>query len=83
MTVGTALTIGCWEHGPSPGPMASMPEVLLTLHWPDGLTSQLYSPSTVILDHLPPGEQLSVAELLAESMRRIAEEDSVSELFME
>ena len=27
--------------------------------------------------------QLSVAELLAESMRRIAEEDSVSELFME
>jgi ribose-phosphate pyrophosphokinase len=27
--------------------------------------------------------QLSIAELLAESMRRISEEDSVSELFMD
>lgn len=48
--------------------MALMPEVLLTLYWPDGLTSQLYSPSTVILDHLPPGQQFSVAELHAKGL---------------
>ncbi len=40
-----------------------MPEVLLTLDWPDGQSSQLYSPSTVILSHLRPGESLTVAEL--------------------
>ena len=40
-----------------------MPEVLLTLQWPDGRTSELYSPSTVILEHLPPGTTLSVEEL--------------------
>lgn len=40
-----------------------VPEVHLTLQWPDGLSSQLYSPSTVILEHLPPGEQLSVGDL--------------------
>ena len=40
-----------------------MPEGLLTLQWPDGRTSELYSPSTVILEHLPPGTTLSVAEL--------------------
>jgi uncharacterized repeat protein (TIGR04042 family) len=39
-----------------------MPEVLLTLEWPDGQRSQLYSPSTVIYDYLRPGERLSVAE---------------------
>ena len=48
--------------------MALMPEVLLTLHWPDGLTCQLYCPSTVILDHLPPGHQFSVAELHARGL---------------
>lgn len=40
-----------------------VPEVHLTLQWPDGLSSQLYSPSTVILEHLPPGEQMTVAQL--------------------
>jgi uncharacterized repeat protein (TIGR04042 family) len=40
-----------------------VPEVLLTLQWPDGRTSELYSPSTVILEHLPPGTSLSVGEL--------------------
>ncbi len=40
-----------------------MPEVRLTLAWPDGQTSELYSPSTVILFYLRPGEQLSVEEL--------------------
>ena len=40
-----------------------MPEVRLTLEWPDGLTSELYSPSTVILDDLRPGQILTVSEL--------------------
>ncbi len=42
---------------------ASMPEVRLTLAWPDGHTSELYSPSTVILSFLRPGDQLPVGEL--------------------
>jgi uncharacterized repeat protein (TIGR04042 family) len=40
-----------------------MPEVRLTLEWPDGRTSELYSPSTVILDYLGPGESLPVGQL--------------------
>ena len=42
-----------------------MPEVELTLEWPDGARSRLYSPSTVILEHLAPGQTLSVAEVRA------------------
>ena len=52
--------LGAW---PEPLPDRLVPEVHLTLQWPDGLSSQLYSPSTVILEHLSPGEQLSVGEL--------------------
>ncbi|MBM5823435.1 MAG: MSMEG_0570 family nitrogen starvation response protein [Cyanobacteria bacterium K_Offshore_surface_m2_011] len=40
-----------------------MPEVELTLEWPDGDRTLLYSPSTVILEHLAPGQTLTVAEL--------------------
>ncbi len=40
-----------------------MPEVRLRLQWPDGAISDLYSPSTVILEHLRPGDQLAVGEL--------------------
>lgn len=53
-----------------------MPEVLLTLQWPDGRTSELYSPSTVILEHLPPGTTLSVGELeqrAVEALRQASE----------
>jgi uncharacterized repeat protein (TIGR04042 family) len=50
-----------------------VPEVRLTLEWPDGLTSQLYSPSTVILEHLPPGSRLSVAELQARGLAGLEE----------
>jgi uncharacterized repeat protein (TIGR04042 family) len=42
-----------------------MPEVELTLEWPDGGRSRLYSPSTVILEHLAPGQSVTVAELRA------------------
>ena len=42
-----------------------MPEVELTLEWPDGGQSRLYSQSTVILEHLAPGQTVTVAELRA------------------
>ncbi|SBO42717.1 MSMEG_0570 family nitrogen starvation response protein [Cyanobium sp. NIES-981] len=50
-----------------------MPEVQLTLQWPDGSRSRLYSPSTVILEHLPPGQQLTVAELEARGLAALAQ----------
>ena len=40
-----------------------MPEVLLTMQWPDGSRSSLYSPSTVIHEHFKAGERLTVAEV--------------------
>ena len=55
---------GPWLRHDRPIPChgLSVPEVLLTLEWPDGQSSQLYSPSTVIYDYLRPGESLPVAE---------------------
>ena len=50
-----------------------MPEVLLDLEWPDGQRSRLYSPSTVMLQHLPPGTELSVAELRETGLLALAE----------
>ena len=41
----------------------SMPEVRFRLEWPDGQSSTLYSPSTVILDYFRPGDSLLVSEL--------------------
>ena len=41
----------------------SMPEVSFQLEWPDGQSSTLYSPSTVILDYFRPGDSLLVSEL--------------------
>ena len=40
-----------------------MPEVRFQLEWPDGQSSTLYSPSTVILDCLRPGDSLLISEL--------------------
>ena len=40
-----------------------MPEVRFQLEWPDGQSSTLYSPSTVILDYFKPGDLLLVSEL--------------------
>lgn len=50
-----------------------MPEVHLQLQWPDGSTSTLYSPSTVVLDHLRPGDELSVAELEQAGVKALRE----------
>ncbi len=54
---------GLRHDRPIPRHGLPVPEVLLTLEWPDGQRSQLYSPSTVIYDYLPPGNSLPVAEL--------------------
>jgi uncharacterized repeat protein (TIGR04042 family) len=50
-----------------------MPEVHLTLEWPDGSLSELYSPSTVILKRLQPGQSLAVADLKAQGFAALAE----------
>jgi len=50
-----------------------MPEVHLTLEWPDGTISQLYSPSTVILKRLKPGQNLAVADLKTEGFAALEE----------
>jgi uncharacterized repeat protein (TIGR04042 family) len=50
-----------------------MPEVLLELEWPDGRRTRLYSPSTVILRHLPPGETLPVATLRSRALLALEE----------
>ncbi len=50
-----------------------MPEVVLQLEWPDGRQTNLYSPSTVMLQHLQPGERLSVADLQQRAERALGE----------
>ena len=50
-----------------------MPEVWLDLEWPDGRTSRFYSPSTVVLQHLPPGRECTVAELEESGLQALAE----------
>ena len=39
-----------------------MPETRFTVRWPDGRTEELYSPSTVIHDHLSAGVTYPLAE---------------------
>lgn len=48
-----------------------MPEVRLSLEWPDGVITEIYSPSTVILEHLRPGETLPVAMLQARGLEAL------------
>ena len=50
-----------------------MPEVHLTLEWPDGSTSELYSPSTVILQRLRPGQSLPVSALRIQGIAALQE----------
>lgn len=50
-----------------------MPEVHLTLEWPDGSTSELYSPSTVILQRLRPGQSLAVSALRTQGITALLE----------
>ena len=50
-----------------------MPEVHLTLEWPDGSTSELYSPSTVILQRLRPGQNMPVSALRIQGIAALQE----------
>lgn len=50
-----------------------MPEVHLTLEWPDGSTTELYSPSTVILQRLRPGQSLAVSALRIQAIAALEE----------
>jgi len=50
-----------------------MPEVRLQLQWPDGDTSEFYSPSTVVLEYLRPGDAISIAELEQVGVRALHE----------
>jgi uncharacterized repeat protein (TIGR04042 family) len=50
-----------------------MPEVRLQLEWPDGDTSEFYSPSTVVLAYLRPGDALSVADLEQRGVQALRE----------
>jgi uncharacterized repeat protein (TIGR04042 family) len=53
-----------------------MPELYFDVRWPDGRTQRCYSPSTVVADHLAPGESYDVADFVARSRTalRIASE---------
>ena len=48
-----------------------MPEVRFKLEWPDGQSSTLYSPSTVILEYLKPGDSFRVSELESLAVRAL------------
>ena len=48
-----------------------MPEVRFQLEWPDGQSSTLYSPSTVILDYFRTGDSLLVSELEARGVEAL------------
>jgi uncharacterized repeat protein (TIGR04042 family) len=50
-----------------------MPEVRLQLVWPDGGQSEFYSPSTVVLEYLKPGDELSILELEQRGVRALEE----------
>lgn len=41
-----------------------MPSVNFTVKWPNGETSQFYSPSTVIYDYLSPNQRYNVADFV-------------------
>jgi uncharacterized repeat protein (TIGR04042 family) len=46
-----------------------MPEVVFIVQFPDGMTKECYSPSTVVFNHFRQGEEMSVAEFLARSRK--------------
>jgi uncharacterized repeat protein (TIGR04042 family) len=49
-----------------------MPEVIFTIQFPDGITKECYSPSTVVLNHFRQGEEMSVAEFVSRSRQAFA-----------
>jgi uncharacterized repeat protein (TIGR04042 family) len=49
-----------------------MPEVVFTVQFPDGMTKECYSPSTIVLNHFRQGEEMSVTEFVARSREAFA-----------
>jgi uncharacterized repeat protein (TIGR04042 family) len=49
-----------------------MPEVVFTIQFPDGMTKECYSPSTIVLNHFRQGEEMSVTEFVARSREAFA-----------
>ena len=49
-----------------------MPEVVFTIQFPDGMTKECYSPSTIVLNHFHQGEEMSVTEFVARSREAFA-----------
>lgn len=49
-----------------------MPEMTVSVRWPDGRTEELYSPSLVMHDHLAPGGRYPVAEFVERATRALS-----------
>lgn len=49
-----------------------MPEMTVSVRWPDGTAADLYSPSLVMHDHLSPGTTYSVEDFVTRSARALA-----------
>lgn len=50
-----------------------MPEMTMTVRWPDASTTDLYSPSLVLHDHLETGRGYAVSDFLARAETALAE----------
>lgn len=48
-----------------------MPEMTMTVRWPDGREQECYSPSLVLHDYLSPGESYPVAEFTRRSVQAL------------
>ncbi|MDO9381089.1 MAG: MSMEG_0570 family nitrogen starvation response protein [Nocardioidaceae bacterium] len=50
-----------------------MPEMTVTVRWPDGHQDDCYSPSLVMHDHLDEGTSYTVADFTERAVRALAE----------
>ena len=50
-----------------------MPEINLQLNLPDGKKTSLYSPSTVILEYLKPGDSLKISDFKSLAIKALHE----------
>ena len=50
-----------------------MPEMTVTVRWPDGVMQICYSPSLVMYDYLKPGHQYAVADFRQRSAKALSE----------
>lgn len=59
-----------------------MPEMTMTVRWPDGRVQECYSPSLVLHDHLEAGQAYPVAEFVSRTVYALAiASDRVKEKF--